>query len=245
MADGLFNPSRLYEVLNQYGLLPKHANFSPAGEASGLFSPETNRLVAPDAKLAGRDQFSQEYTLGTLAHEMTHAVQNNLLLNTAMTLQKKKQQGEKLSDQEVQYLRASEQIFADQFGNIGNWDKSKYQKDLKSYQNFTQGMYASPEGNTNYESYRRSPTEAQAFGVGSMSYQTKRRSTGANPHLDPSMTTEFDILLSMYENLPKSLKESSALTKKTQIQKNRQGSKDIYLDLSGDMLKNPFPDTTR
>lgn len=245
MADGLFNPSRLYEVLKQYGLLPKHANFSPAGEASGLFSPETNRLVAPDAKLAGRDQFSQEYTLGTLAHEMTHAVQNNLLLNTAMTLQDKKQKGEKLSDQEMQYLRASEQIFAKQFGNIGNRDRSKYQKDLKSYQNFTQGMYASPEGDTNYESYRKSPTEAQAFGVGSMSYQTKPRSTGANPHLDPSMTTEFDILLSMYQNLPESLKSSAATVKKSQIERSRKNTKDVYLDLSDDMLKNPFVDTTR
>ena len=145
----------------------------------------------------------------------------------------------------MQYLRASEQIFAKQFGNIGNRDRSKYQKDLKSYQNFTQGMYASPEGDTNYESYRKSPTEAQAFGVGSMSYQTKPRSTGANPHLDPSMTTEFDILLSMYQNLPESLKSSAATVKKSQIERSRKNTKDVYLDLSDDMLKNPFVDTTR
>ena len=53
MADGLFNPSRLYEALKQYGLLPKHANYSPAGDANGLFSAELNRVVAPDASLVG------------------------------------------------------------------------------------------------------------------------------------------------------------------------------------------------
>ena len=245
MADGLFNPSRLYEVLNQYGLLPKHANFSPAGEASGLFSPEINRLVAPDSKLSGNDQLLKEYKLKTLSHEMTHAVQNNLLMNTAMTLQKKKQQGEKLSDQEAQYLRASEQIFADYFGNIGNYNKSKAMGDVRQFENFTKKMYSDTQGNTDYQRYRTKPIEAQAFGVGNMSYQTPTRSSGANPHLDPSMTTEFDILLSMYQNLPESLKTSAAMAKQGQIERNRQTSKDVYLDLSGDMLKNPFADTTR
>jgi hypothetical protein len=245
MADGLFNASRLYEVLNQYGLLPKHNNISPVGNASGLFSPDINRLVAPDATLAGRDKFSQEYTLGTLAHEMTHAVQNNLLMNTAQVIQEKKQSGQPLTDQEKQYLRASEQIFAKQYGNIGNLDTSKLKKDVKSYQNFAEGMYSSPSGNAEYESYRRSPTEAQAYGVGNMAYQSRFRTSGANPHFEPSMATEFDILLSMYQNLPESLKSSAATIRQKQIEKNRQSTNDIYIDTSGNMLKNPFPDTTR
>jgi len=245
MADNLFDPSRLYEALKQYGLLPKHANFFPTGEASGLFSPEINRLVAPDSKLSGNDQLLKEYKLKTLSHEMTHAVQHNLLMNTAMTLQKKKQQGEKLSDQEAQYLRASEQIFADYFGNIGNYNQSKAMGDVKQFENFTKKMYSDTQGNTDYQRYRTKPIEAQAFGVGNMSYQTPTRSSGANPHFDPSMTTEFDILLSMYQNLPESLKTSAATVKQGQIERNRQTSKDVYLDLSGDMLKNPFADTTR
>jgi len=245
VADGLFNPSRLYEVLKQYGLLPKHANFSPAGEASGLFSADLNRLVAPDAKLVSRDQYSKDATMATLTHEMTHAVQNNLLQNTAIEIQQKKQKGAKLTDQEQQYLRAAEQIFSRQYGNIGSYNSANMRSDIKSYKNLTNDMFSSPTGNKNFESYRKFPDEAQAFGVGNMSYQSNLRGTGVNPHFDPSVTTEFDILLSMYQNLPESLKSSAATVKQGQIERSRQNTKDVYLDLSGDMLKNPFADTTR
>lgn len=244
MADGLFNASRLYEVLKQYGLLPKHANYSPAGDANGLFSAELNRVVAPDAALI-RDQYPKDATMATLAHEMTHAVQNNLLRNTAITIQRKKQKGEKLSDQEQQYLRASEQIFSDQFGNIGSFDSRKYRKDSESYQNMAKDFYSSPYGRKEFESYRRSPTEAQAFGVGNMSYKSDLSRPGQNPHFDPSMATEFDILLSMYQNLPESLKSSAASAKKAQIEKNRQNSDDYYLQTAKDLFKNPFEPTIK
>lgn len=244
MADGLFNPSRLYEVLKQYGLLPKHANYSPAGDAHGLFSSELNRVVAPDAALV-RDQYPRDATMATLAHEMTHAVQNNLLRNTAIAIQQKKQKGEKLTDQEQQYLRASEQIFSDQFGNIGNFDSRKYRKDAESYQNMAKEFYSSPYGRKEFENYRRSPTEAQAFGVGNMSYKSDLSRPGQNPHFDPSMATEFDILLSMYQNLPESLKSSAASAKKAQIEKNRQNSDDYYLQTAKDLFKNPFEPTIK
>lgn len=245
MADGLFNPSRLYEALKQYGLLPKHANYSPAGDASGLFSAELNRVVAPDASLVGKDQYPRDATMATLAHEMTHAVQSNLLRNTAIAIQQKKQKGQTLTDQEQQYLRASEQIFSDQFGNIGNFDSRKYRKDTESYQNMAKDFYSSPYGRKEFESYRRSPTEAQAFGVGNMSYKSDLSRPGQNPHFDPSMATEFDILLSMYQNLPESLKSSAASAKKAQIEKNRQNSDDYYLQTAKDLFKNPFEPTIK
>ena len=245
MADGLFNASRLYEVLKQYGLLPKHANYSPAGDSQGLFSAQLNRVVAPDASLVGKDQYPRDATMATLTHEMTHAVQNNLLLNTAMTIQRKKQQGEKITDQEQQYLRASEQIFADQFGNVGSFDRRKFEQDTKSYQAMAKDFYSSPQGRKDFESYRRSPSEAQAFGVGNMSRQSDLSRPGQNPHFDPSMATEFDILLSMYQNLPESLKSSAASAKKAQIEKNREKSDDYYLQTAKDLFKNPFEPTIK
>ena len=245
MADGLFDPSRLYEALKQYGLLPKHANFFPSGDAMGLFSPETNRLVAPDARLAGTNPRVIDSRLGTLAHEMTHAVQNNLLRNTAYTLQQKKQEGKELTEQEKQYLRAAEQIFVDQFGNIGNFNSAKDRQDRESYRNMTKDMYVSETGNKDFDIYRKSPTEAQAFGVGSMSFPSNLRRTGVNPHFDPSMTTEFDILLSMFEKLPESVKKSAAIEKQAKIEKNRQGSNDVYLNFSKDMFQNPFESTVK
>ena len=245
MADGLFNASRLYEVLKQYGLLPKHANYSPAGSASGLFSAELNRVVAPDASLVGKDQYPVDATMATLTHEMTHAVQNNLLENTAIEIQKKKQQGTKLTDQEQQYLRAAEQIFARQYGNIGSYNSANLRADTKSYKEMTKDMFSSPTGNKDFESYRKSPDEAQAFGVGNMSRKSDLRRPGQNPHFDPSMATEFDILLSMYQNLPDSLKSSAASVKRSQIEKSRLNSEDFYLKSSKDIFKNPFESTIK
>jgi hypothetical protein len=245
MADGLFNPSRLYDALKQYGLLPKHANYSPAGDAQGLFNSQINRVVAPDASLVGRDKYAVDSTMATLAHEMTHSVQSNLLLNTAMQIQYKKQRGEKLTDQEQQYLRASEQMFADQFGNVGSFDRRKFLQDTGSYKSMTKSMYSSPKGDKDFERYRTSPNEAQAFGVGNMSYSSDLSRPGQNPHFDPSMAQEFDILLSMYQNLPESLKSSAASTKKTQIEKNREKSDDYYLQTAKDLFKNPFEPTIK
>jgi hypothetical protein len=78
-----------------------------------------------------------------------------------------------------------------------------------------------------------------------MSFPSNLRRTGVNPHFDPSMTTEFDILLSMFEKLPESLKRSAAMEKQAKIEKNRQGSNDVYLNLSNDMFQNPFESTVK
>jgi hypothetical protein len=201
-------------------------------------------MVAPDATLV-RDPYTRDSTMATFAHEMTHAVQNNLLENTAYQIQKKKQQGDKLSDQEAQYLRAAEQLFARQYGNVGSFNKSKYRADTESYKDMVKDMYYSPTRNKDFESYRKSVDEAQAFGVGNMSYPSNLRRSGQNPHFDPSMAQEFDILLSMYQNLPESLKSSAAISKQTQIEKNRQNSKDFYLESAKDIFKNPFEPTIK
>ena len=245
MANGLFDPSRLYEALKEYGLLPKYANMYPGGGATGLFSPELNRVVAKDASLVGKDQYPRDATMATVAHEMTHAVQNNLLENTAYEIQKKKQQWQKLTDQEQQYLRAAQQIFAKQYANIGNFNSSQYRSDTAAYKNMTKDMYSSPTGNKSFEEYRKSPDEAQAFGVGNMSYKSDLSRSGQNPHFDPSMATEFDILLSMYQNLPESLKSSAASAKKAQIEKNRKNSDDYYLKSAVDLFKDPFESTIK
>lgn len=124
MADGLFDPSRLYDALKQYNLLPSYGNFSPPNGNVGVFRNQTNSLIAPS-----RDT-------DTMAHEMTHAVQFNLLKEAAQVIQKKKQAGQSLTDQEKQYLRASEQLFNEQYGNVYNYDRSKDVQDTASLKKF-------------------------------------------------------------------------------------------------------------
>ena len=158
---------------------------------------------------------------------------------------KKKQQGAKLTDQEQQYLRAAEQIFARQYGNVGSFNRADFRADTKSYKDMVKDMFTSPTGNKDFESYRKSVDEAQAFGVGNMSYPSNLRRSGQNPHFDSSMATEFDILLSMYQNLPESLKSSAAVSKQTQIEKIDKILKIIILNPQKIMFKNPFEPTIK
>jgi hypothetical protein len=236
MADSnLFDPSRLYEALRQQGLLPKVTGFTPPGKASGLFNSSINRIAAA---VPTKTKIMPEYDTNILAHEMTHAVQNNLLRDTAGRIQKKIEQGEKVSDQERQFLRASEQIFASSFANVGYYDSSKHRKDIEDYNKQVRSQYTGT--NKDFGSYRTSPDEAQAFGVGNMTTNLSAMGNQVNPHLDPSMTTEFDILLSLYQKLPESLRTSSAQAQQQQIQQNRQTSKDVYLPMANDLFADPF-----
>jgi len=228
MADGLFDPSRLYDALKQYNLLPSYGNFSPPNGNVGVFRNQTNSLIAPS-----RDT-------DTMAHEMTHAVQFNLLKEAAQVIQKKKQAGQSLTDQEKQYLRASEQLFNEQYGNVYNYDRSKDVQDTASLKK-VQSLYVDPKNDQRYADYRTKPTEIQAHGVGQMSVKGARPTPGANPHLDPTMTQEFDILFSMFNSLPQDLKQSVATSRQENVKENRKFYDDPYLPYATDLFSNPFP----
>jgi hypothetical protein len=236
MADRLFDPSRLYEALKQQNLLPRFGNFTPPGK-EGLFNSQTNTLVAESSN---RD---------AMAHEMTHAVQFNLLKEAAQVIQNKKKAGQSLTDQEAQYLRAAEQIFKEQYGNVYQYDRSKDVQDTTALKG-VQSLYADPKKDKDMQYYRTKPTEMQAFGVGRMSQPSvagiapnrdAAMTTGANPHLDPTMTTEFDILFSMFNSLPKDLQNSVGVSRQNNVKENRQFYNDTYLPYTSDIFSNPFP----
>lgn len=231
MADNLFNASRLYEALKQYNLLPNYGNFIPNGETSGLFRNQTNTLVAP---MQDKD---------AMAHEMTHAVQFNLLKEAAQNLQQKKQSGKPLTDQEAQYLRAAEQMFNEQYGNVYSYSGNKAVEDKQARKGIT-SLYQAPPYLSNkedYTQYRTKPTEIQAHGVGNMSVKEAQSSPGANPHLDPTMATEFDILFSMFNSLPQDLRNSVATSRQNNVKENRKFYEDPYLPYATDIFSNPFP----
>ena len=232
MADNLFDASRLYEALKQYNLLPNYGNFTPGGGKEGLFRNQTNTLVAPSSN---KD---------AMAHEMTHAVQFNLLKEAASVLQKKKQEGKALTEQEAQYLRAAEQIFNEQYGNIASFDRSKFFQDSASRKGI-QSLYVDPKNDKTYTEYRTKPTEIQAHGVGNMSVKGAEATPGANPHLDPTMTQEFDILFSMFNNLPSEVKQGIASSRQENIKENRKFYEDPYLPYATDIFSNPFSSTIK
>lgn len=240
MANSLFNPSVLYEALKEQGLLPQWAQQRPTDGSYGMFKPTRNKLIAPHLN-GGRGNASN---VNTLAHEMTHVVQTNLLESTAETIQDKRLKGQPITEQEAQFLRAAQQILRAQFGTYKVQDKAQEEADRVSYERRMKALYKHRSGDPDHDLYRTTPTEALAWGVGGMTAgaaggQGERR----NPHLNPSMATEFMMLLDMYQRLPKPLRDASASRQREYIEKADQlygqEGKDTYkyVPMTGDPFK--------
>ena len=209
MADGLFSgfdPSRLYNVLKEQGLLPRTAQQMSPRTGSPAYEPSLNFLFT-----------GPKPTRNTTAHEMSHSVQENLIGATAKFLEQKKDK----TPQEVQFLSAYRKLLAPE-SNAGGGKNAQANK--TAFDRSVSALYGRPI-TRDYDKYRTSPKEAQAWGVGSMS-DAKTPMSDIRPHMDASYTTEFDILLSMYEKLPQQLKQVSANKRKGYL----TNSYDLYKD---------------
>lgn len=242
----LFNPSQLYDALNERGLLPQWAQTRPYTSATGEYYPSTNRMIAQPLE-PGNDARTN-----TVAHELSHAVQDNLLKSMQSYIAEKAwnlKNDEQLTDQEKQYWRAANQIYNTQAGRVGQYDRRAADANLASKENLMKRLYTpDPDPKMKpYDDYRTSMVEAQGFGVGNMSTPRPHAfeiNPQVNPHLDPTMATEFSILLNMYKQLPEALKQQAAMVRNSEIQRGRD--KDIPIQQQGmgfeDRLKPDFKD---
>lgn len=226
---GLFDASRLYEALAAQGLLPQHSPIR-----SGYYDQSANRMTG--------------ITPSTMAHEMTHAVQWNLLMNSARAIQEKKREGEKVSPQEDQFLDAIQKMYGDSFGTVGQRDlrtRTNQEQSQRIKEAQLKDLYKS-KGNRDYDLYRTGRRELEAFGVGDMSSMNVPQDVP--PHLNPTMAQEFDVLFTLYNSLPASVKESFAGKRKEELEwmKNR-GYRDEKLDVLDfeDFRADPFKPTIK
>lgn len=216
MADSLFNPSRLYEVLAAQGLLPQVANKPYTGEgAAGRYSSNPNRITADPA---------------ALPHEMVHATQFNLLRPSAEAIAERKKKREDITPEEERFLEAMQKTYGETFGMSKRKSKPNIDIAKKVKEQQLQGMYypnspdiKDPELKKlleRYDQYRTRREELEAFGVeGTLANPLDRSMQGT--HLNPSMATEFDILLSLYNSLPSSVKKQTASKRQQEIEQSR------------------------
>ena len=231
MADGLFDPSRLYNVLNDQGLLPRVAkqNSPEVGEPS--YYSAFNKLFT------GRNEVRS-----TVAHEMTHAVQSNIIQATAKYLAEK----EDKTEQEKQFLSAYQKLMVGNEG-VSSYRYAENMKKLSEpYRKSVEALYGKPI-KSDFDKYRTSPREAQAFGVGNMS-TSGQPFMGVQKNMDPSYTTEFDILLSMYDKLPSNIKQATTAKRKDDIRytTNWFGKQNKDLEQNAefsDLFSDPFSPT--
>ena len=216
MAESLFDSSRLFNVLKEQGLLPSRTKEETVTGTSGYY-PNFNTLYAPDQR-------------GTLTHEMTHAVDTNILQATASMLGDKKER----TNQEQQFVDAYNKLNGQAYG-IKRSDGNQRKPLKKNQEDFVQSMYYDklPEGYEpdSWDKYRTSYQELQGWGVGNTSVKgTGSYGTPSSiKHLDPTIAAEFDILLSMYDTLPKEVKEASVTARKDDIkffEKYKRGVKE-------------------
>ena len=212
MTEGLFDPSRLYQVLKEASLLPAHSPYSPPSGNTAAYNSSTNRIMSPTED----DTF--------LPHEMTHAVQFNLLQNAALRIQKKKKEGDKITEKEKQFLEAAQKIFEEDFAFLpDNKGKAATKMGKASREGQLKTMYFPSGRSAGFNAYRTEPTELQGWGVGEMSSKigSKKGEEGTS-HLNPTSTTEFDLLLSMYQQLPSNIRQTFTEKRRQAVKENRE-----------------------
>lgn len=236
----LFDPSELYKFLAAYGATPQWAKRSPGSGANAEYDPSTNRMVAP----APFNDGQPDRRVGSLAHEMSHAAQYQLFFNAASKIQEKKLANKKITEEEKQFLDTAQKMFAQQFGMVAAVDKKKQKQNREDLESVISKMYTPPKGKKDqFDYYRTSPTEMQAFGVGRMSKgaDVSSRTAEANPHLDPTQTTEFSILMNQFAKLPKDVQTISTEFNKEQRKVDKMNQ---YYQFE-DILSDPFKSTIK
>jgi len=228
---GLFNPSGIYDMLQQRGMLPRLIDANPYGQkGSGLFSEGMNVIVARDPSKAAFPSIAEGRT-DTLAHEMTHAAQFNLLKPAFSTIQSKINAKEKLTKEETQFAEAM----------------TKLMENNPSMASMLSKLYT-PTGNKEADAYRTKPVELQAWGTGYMSRPDSpmnREAGNINPHLNPSMASEFSILSDLYSKLPDSVKKTSTSLRQEDIANKRKSDRGGLYKESVDLFSDPFKSTIR
>lgn len=224
MADSLqnlFDPSRLHQVLQEQNMLPQWVQNRPYERGSnvlGTYEPDPNRLTAavPDNPIRQN----------TLAHEMAHAVQYNTLKSMANAIAEKKWNKQEVTKQEEQYLRAAEQLMRQQFGRIGQYNRGRADEDRGVLENIINKLYnMNGEGGKRYNEYRTMPNELGGYGIGNFSYPAGADpNENSNPHLDASMTQDFDTLLTMYQSLPETIRQLGASRRREEIPNAQYGN---------------------
>jgi hypothetical protein len=236
----LFNPSEVYNLLAEQGLLPRWIQRSPYSGARGEYDTVENTIIAPTPSKENKQKAA------TLAHEMSHAVQYRLFFNAASEIAKKIMDGEKVTKEERQFLDTANKTFASNFGPVGSLRQQK--QAVEAGKQTLEGTLARLYPETKKDDfyfYRTTPRELQAHGLGRASVSDPQQriwmsKVPQNVHLDPSFATEFSILMEQFKGLPSQLKENISSRSKKSVESERKNTpykEDKFVDVFEDPFK--------
>lgn len=246
MADGLFDPSSLYARLAQANLLPLWSRRYPGGTATGDYATSTNELTALEPE-------NDRAATGALSHELTHASQYNFLYPALNAIAKKKQNSQTVTPEEEQFYTAGKKLMNTQAGTVGQFSKNEADKNKNSLDAIINAMY---KGTAAFKPYRTNIDELQAHGIGNMTQggisggeKAKALGTNFSQHLDPTMATEFSVLMDLFDRLPAPIRKditeqrTAAIEASKKFYTKRDATKSYYNYSS--MTEDPFAPTIK
>ena len=212
-TGSFFDPSTVYDFLNSQGVLPAWSQTRPYDDvSSGTYTRNANTIV-------GLPPSPSNTAASTIAHEMTHASQA-LINSAASAIREKQWQKQSLSPAEQQFLQVYLKTMGElpgravQYGKDGD-DRGNAFARIKDTVN---ALTKNSKMSESYKSYRTSPKELQAWGVGQSIEGAP--SFGDQPlHLNPSFATEFAILMDTYNRLPSLTRQQAVRNRIDQFEK--------------------------
>lgn len=245
--SGLFNPTPLWEQIKEQGLLPRRVNAS--SNAGALYYPNQNSMVVETMR--PNDMSYAENMRGTLAHEYTHAWNENILKPLIAVISAKKDK----TEQEEQFLKAAKGLAGDIYPEAeperpgleaqaqaasrdlqSMVDSGKYVDYLKS---LAAGRKIHPIKNTQDERQSYSIGEMTANALPDPEYSPIIDEQGS--HRNATVATDYSILIDMVDRLPKEIKEAAAKRRLNSIKEFPENSNvRWWMEDAEQDLENPF-----
>ena len=174
--------------LNSRNMMPPMNMAYLGSDTAGEF--KRNNFFNQNLPETGVVNFNYGAEPSTVVHELTHAADRQLK-DQYLNLKHNKSN---LSPEEEQFVAAYQKL---------SQNTNPMVFGLKRYPKEELANYLSPEWNKKNQRYRASEPELPAWGMASTIDSKDSREYNAPLHLDPTMATEFSILMNMAHRLQK------------------------------------------
>ena len=232
---GLFDPTPMWEQLKAQGLLPQRVDASL--NTGAVYYPNQNSMVTET--LRGQDSEYKEKMRDTLAHEYTHAWNENILKPLIAEISEK----ENRTPKEENFLRATKQLAGDIYPEPASnkvldslIDKAKYL-----------GYLIELTGDSKVHPLKQQDQERQSYSIGQMTANAPPNSDydvaidEGGSHRNAGITQDYSVLIDLAASLPEETKKAAAQRRLGNIREFSEDSRQkTWMQDAKQDLTNPF-----
>lgn len=233
--SGLFNPTPMWEQMKAQGLLPQRVDASL--NTGAVYYPNQNSMVTET--LRGQDSEYTENTRDTLAHEYTHAWNENILKPLIAEISAK----EDRTPEEENFLRATKQLAGDIFPKL---EPSEGLSALLTQSNYLDYL-TKLSGNSKIHPLKQQAQERQSYAIGQMTANAPPDSDynvaidEGGSHRNAGITQDYSVLMDLAARLPEATKKAAAQKRLSGVKEFSEGSRQkSWMQDAKQDLTNPF-----